>query len=242
MTSSCLSHPVGRCSQTVMETIMKPLSIASRSARWLMAAGIAVALMPSASAFAEDAAKLAEPELKLDEPAVHPGADDVKIFFEKTGKQLNCDYVEYHLRFGVKGSPGILGNPALAESLKAIRLDFKDQLPAGLKIETITATGDGTDAVGGALPAPAISTTTNPDDTGTLTDFRLSLTDLDGSGPVDERYIDIKITARIDQAAFPGPTLVDNQGVITATSAAVLRPNSCRRIRHSPTTAIRGPA
>ena len=175
--------------------------------------------MPSASAFAEDAAKLAEPELKLDEPAVHPGADDVKIFFEKTGKQLNCDYVEYHLRFGVKGSPGILGNPALAESLKAIRLDFKDQMPAGLKIETITATGDGTDAVGGALPAPAISTTTNPDDTGTLTDFRLSLTDLDGSGPVDERYIDIKITARIDQAAFPGPTLVDNQGVITATSA-----------------------
>ena len=43
MTSFCLSHPVGRCSQTVMETIMKPLSIASRSARWLMAAGIAVA-------------------------------------------------------------------------------------------------------------------------------------------------------------------------------------------------------
>ena len=76
MTSFCLSHPAGRCSQTVMETIMKPLSISRRSARWLMAAGLAVALMPSASAFAEDA-ELAEPELKLDEPAVHPGADDV---------------------------------------------------------------------------------------------------------------------------------------------------------------------
>jgi hypothetical protein len=199
-----------------METIMKPLSIASRSARWLMAAGIAVALMPSASAFAEDAAKLAEPELKFDEPAVNPGADAVKIFFEKTGKQVNCDYVEYHLRFGVKGSPGLLADPAFAAELQKVRFDFKDQLPAGLKIETFTATGDGTDALGGPLPAPAVSATANPDDTGTLSDFRLSLTDLDGDGAIDERVIDFTITARIDQAAFPGPTLVDNQGVITA--------------------------
>ena len=67
--------------------------------------------------------------------------------------------------------------------------------------------GDGTDAVGGPLPAATIATATNPDDTGTIVDFRLSTSDLDGSGEIERRYVDIEITANIDQAAFPTPTL-----------------------------------
>ena len=37
---------------TVLETIMKPLSLARRGARWLMAAGIAVATLTPVQGFA----------------------------------------------------------------------------------------------------------------------------------------------------------------------------------------------
>ena len=44
---SDLAHSRSASRKTVMETIMKPLSYARRAARWLMAAGIAVAMMPA---------------------------------------------------------------------------------------------------------------------------------------------------------------------------------------------------
>ena len=57
--------PLAQNNSTVMETIMKPLSYARRGARWLMAAGIAVAMFTPLASHAEDAAPIT-PELKLD--------------------------------------------------------------------------------------------------------------------------------------------------------------------------------
>ena len=57
--------PLAQNHATVMETIMKPLSYARRGARWLMAAGIAVAMLTPFASHAEDAAPIT-PELRLD--------------------------------------------------------------------------------------------------------------------------------------------------------------------------------
>lgn len=198
---------------TVMETIMKPLSFARRGARWLVAAGIALAAMPLSPAAAQPLPEVV-PELRLDHAVPHPGHDDVVPFFTKKGVQRNCDYVIYNLRFGARGNPEKFFDPAFANGLKALRMDFRDQVAAGLTIVNVQASGDGTDAVGGPLPAATIGTTTNPNDTATISDFRLSATDLDGVGVPNERYIDIRITALIDHAAFPAPAVVDNQGFV----------------------------
>ncbi|AMS39425.1 MULTISPECIES: EB domain-containing protein [Aminobacter] len=198
---------------TVMETIMKPLSFARRGARWLVAAGIALAAMPLSPAAAQPLPEVV-PELRLDHAVPHPGHDDVVPFFTKKGVQRNCDYVIYNLRFGARGNPEKFFDPAFANGLKALRMDFRDQVAAGLTIVDVQASGDGTDAVGGPLPAATIGTTTNPNDTATISDFRLSATDLDGVGAPNERYIDIRITALIDHAAFPAPAVVDNQGFV----------------------------
>lgn len=187
---------------TVMETIMKPLSFARRGARWLVAAGIALAAMPLSPAAAQPLPDVV-PELRLDRIVPHPGHDDVVPFFTKKGAQRNCDYVVYNLRFGARGNPEKFFDPAFANGLKTLRMDFRDQLAPGLKIVNVQASADGTDAVGGPLPAAAIGTTANPNDTATISDFRLSATDLDGVGAPNERYIDIRITALIDHAAFP---------------------------------------
>ena len=62
MNISTLSPLANSNQSTVMETIMKPLSYARRGARWLMAAGIAVAMLTPVQGFAEDAAPIT-PEL-----------------------------------------------------------------------------------------------------------------------------------------------------------------------------------
>ncbi len=205
-------------SATVMETIMKPLSYARRPARWLMAAGLALAAMHGPHA----AAQPLELATGLNVEGGHPNPDEGETnpFLEKNGIQRDCDYVEYRLRFGARGDPAKFMDPAFTAELQGISLTFRDQMPAGLEIVDIEASGDGTDALGGPLPAGVIGTTTNPNDTATISDFRLSTTDLDGLGPVTERAIDIKITARIDHAAFPAPTIVDNQGFVTLTFPA----------------------
>ena len=82
---------------TVMETIMKPLSYARRGARWLMAAGIAVAMLTPVASHAEDAVPVT-PELKLDldnSRIVNPRPDRLVPFFTKKGTQRGCDYVVY---------------------------------------------------------------------------------------------------------------------------------------------------
>ncbi|MER9952752.1 hypothetical protein, partial [Mesorhizobium sp. M0047] len=205
---------------TVMETIMKPLSYARRGTRWLMAAGIAVAMLAPVQGFAEDAAPIT-PELKLDldsSRVINPRPDRVLPFFTKKGTQRGCDYVVYSLSFGLRGDPRGLADPSLEARLKKVRVDFKDQLPHGLEIVNVDVSGDGTDASGGPLPGATISTSANPNDTAVVSDFRISTSDLDGVGAPNERVINFKITAKIDHAAFPAPTIVDNQGMIKLTA------------------------
>ena len=222
MTILALSPLATSTQPNVMETIMKPLSYARRGARWLMAAGIAVAMLGSTPGFTEDlAAKTSQaanpdPGLDLDNSRIiNPEPGRVVPFFTKTGGQRGCDYVEYSLSFGLRGDPQSFADPNLIASLKATKLDFKDQLPHGLRIVNVQVSGDGTDASGGSLPAAAISTSASPDDTAGVSDFRISATDLDGLGGANERVINFRITAKIDHAAFPSPTTVDNQGIIT---------------------------
>ncbi|KAA3441637.1 hypothetical protein C7I87_34515 [Mesorhizobium sp. SARCC-RB16n] len=207
---------------TVMETIMKPLSLARRGARWLMAAGIAVATLTPVQGFASEVyTAVTQPRLDFDNPRiVNPEPGRLVPFFTKKGGQRSCDYVEYFLSFGVRGDPQNFANPNLAALLNKARLDFKDVLPHGLQIVGVHVAGDGTDSSGGPLPGASISTSTNPNDTATVSDFRLSASDLDGVGAANERVITFQITAKIDHAAFPAPTMVDNQGLIKVTNEA----------------------
>lgn len=210
MTELHFSDFAKRETPTVMETIMKPLSFARRSARWLVAAGVAVA------SFATPQARAGDRAIVLEEPGtLHPAPESVVPFFEKTGAQRDCDYVTYRLRFGARGDPAKLNSPGFVAELKSIPMSMKDQIPAGLEIVDVQIGGDGTDAGGGAMPAAVVSTTSSTNDTMTISDFRLSGTDLDGSGPISERYIDVRITARIDHAAFPAPAIVANQAFVT---------------------------
>ncbi|MER8694659.1 DUF11 domain-containing protein [Mesorhizobium opportunistum] len=206
--------------KTVMETIMKPLSLARRGARWLMAAGIAVATLTPLHSLAEDSAPIT-PELRLDLDSsriINPRPDRIVPFFTKTGTQRGCDYVVYSLNFGLRGDPQGFADPGLEARLNKLRIEFKDQLPHGLAIVNVNVSGDGTDSSGGPLPGATISNSAGPNDTATVSDFRISASDLDGSGAPNERVITFKITAKIDHAAFPSPTIVDNQGLIKVTN------------------------
>jgi len=223
MANLALSRLASRGTKTVMETIMKPLSYARRGARWLMAAGIAVAIMPALPALAEDTAPAKtgqaaspQPGTDLDQPrAMDQELGRIVPFFTKRGGQRGCDRVVYELSFGLRGDPKDFDKPSVAALLKAMRLDFKDQLPHGLQIVSVDIVGDGTSASGGPLPAASIGKSVDPGDTATLSDFRISAASLVGAGAANERVITFRITAKIDQAAFPAPTMVDNQGQMT---------------------------
>ncbi|RWA72802.1 hypothetical protein [Mesorhizobium sp.] len=204
--------------KTVMETIMKPLSYARRGARWLMAAGIAVAMMPALPALAQDKAPAAtaNPGSASGQRGINQELGRIVPFFTKKGGQRGCDSVEYVLSFGINGDPQDFDRPSVAALLKATRLDFRDQLPHGLQIVSVNVIGDGTSASGGPLPAASISTSAGPNDTATVSNFRISASNLDGVGAANERVITFRITAKIDHAAFPAPATVDNQGEIKA--------------------------
>ncbi|AGB43190.1 hypothetical protein Mesau_00702 [Mesorhizobium australicum WSM2073] len=222
MNSLAPSALAAKSPKTVMETIMKPLSLARRGARWLMAAGIAVALAPALPASAAQTVQAVTSQdvqpLQLDNPRIiNPEPGRVVPFFTKTGGQRSCDYVFYTLTFGLRGNPQGFANPALEAALKKAKLDFRDQLPHGLSIVNVTVSGDGTDASGGALPGAVVSNSAGPNDTATVSDLRISASDLDGSGALNERVITFRITAKIDHAAFPAPVNVDNQGTIKVT-------------------------
>ena len=91
---------------TVMETIMKPLSYAARPARWLMAAGLALAAMHAPQASAQTTELSGGLNI---ERGGHPNPPrgEAEPFFEKTGVQRDCDYVVYNLRFGARRSSPI---------------------------------------------------------------------------------------------------------------------------------------
>ncbi|TJU97721.1 MAG: hypothetical protein E5Y35_31700, partial [Mesorhizobium sp.] len=57
-----------------------------------------------------------------------------------------------------------------------------------------------------------ISTSAGPNDTASVSNFRISASNLDGVGAADERVITFRITAKIEHAAFAAPATVDNQG------------------------------
>ncbi|RUV20805.1 hypothetical protein [Mesorhizobium sp. M7A.F.Ca.MR.245.00.0.0] len=220
MKNLALSPLTTSSQSTVMETIMKPLSYARRGARWLMAAGIAVAMFTPVASHAEDAAPIT-PELRLDldnSKIVNPRPERAVPFFTKKGTQRSCDYVVYSLSFGLRGDAQAFAD--LTALLKTLKIEFKDQLPHGLSIVSANVSGDGTDASGGPLPGVSISTSAGPNDTATVSNFRLSAADLDGAGAANERVINFQITAKIDHAAFPSPTVIDNQGVIKVSNGA----------------------
>ncbi|PAQ11759.1 hypothetical protein [Mesorhizobium temperatum] len=221
-----------------LATIMKPLSLARRGARWLVAAGIAVAMLAPAQGFAQDLVPAQTSQADLDKPAdpgplvtaspdfgldldnpriVNPRPGRVVPFFTKKGGQRGCDFVVYSLSFGLRGNPQAFASPGLAAALEKAEIDFKDQLSHGLRIVGVHVSGDGTNASGGPLPATSISTSANPNDTADVSDFRISASDLDGVGAPNERVITLQITARIDHATFASPAIVDNQGMIKLT-------------------------
>ncbi|RVC54413.1 hypothetical protein EN759_38905, partial [Mesorhizobium sp. M00.F.Ca.ET.038.03.1.1] len=187
---SDLAHSRFASRETVLETIMKPLSYARRGARWLMAAGIAVAMMPALPAVAQDQAPATTSQ------AANPASRGINAelarivpFFTKKGGQRSCDTVEYVLSFGIHGDPQDFDRPSVAALLKATRLDFRDQLPHGLQIVSVNVAGDGTSASGGPLPAASISTSAGPNDTASVSNFRISAANLDGAGAANERVI-----------------------------------------------------
>ncbi|MDS1135798.1 DUF7929 domain-containing protein [Nitratireductor indicus] len=220
----------------VTETIMKPLAGTWRAPRWLLAAGMALstALIPLAVAgpAAAQTPELREiapegpdgPRLDIEPLEPAPSSDKLVPFFYKRGIQLDCDTVQYRLRFGVRGDAEIISGPAAALVLDAVTFDLKDQIPANLKITDVQISGDLTGPGGGPLPAHILSTSATPDDTMALNGFRLSPNDLDGDGSHTQRYGHIIITAKIDQSAFPAVTNVSNQAEITIrrTDGAVL--------------------
>ena len=159
-------------------------------------------------------------------------------FFTKKGGQRSCDYVFYTLSFGLRGNAQAFANPAFAAALKKAKLDFKDQLPHGLKIVNVNVSGDGTDAAGGALPAATISSSANPDDTAEVSDFRISASDLDGIGAANERVITFQITARIDHAVSLRRPWSTTRARSKWRLDRARGPSSRRRIRASRTTAI----
>lgn len=202
--------------RNVMETIMKPLNWTKRPGRWLMAAAMTLGLNLAPAHAQEPLTSLPE-VLKLEKKPGGPTVDEPKIFFSKVGGQIDCDFVSYELRFGIQlKSDGPLP-PEAVDALKKLKFDLKDQLPSGLSIVGASVTGDVTDAGGAGAPSVTISTTTTANDTATISDFRLSPVDLDGDGAADMRLFRVKIKAKIDHAAFPAATQVDNQAVLVAT-------------------------
>lgn len=217
--------------RTVMETIMKPLNWTKRPGRWLMAAGLALGLGQT-PAFAGDPVtsltsnifELHMPEELLKNPALEKAPDgsqkptppqSSKLQFTKTGMQVSCDYVVYKLHFSVTQTAEKWANPENAAELAKTALNLTDQLAPGLAIVSATISGDVTNAAGTGAPSATIGTGGSPNDTAKVADFRLSASDLDGDGSADTRSFDVKITAKIDRAAFPAATSVDNQAVLT---------------------------
>ena len=200
---------------------MKPLSYARRGARWLMAAGIAVAMLTPAGKPRrrrrpdQPGAEARPRQSARRQSEAGPGR---ALLHQERRPRRSCDYVVYSLSFGLRGDPQGFADPSFVGQTE----EAQDRLqgPAsGRSCRSSTSMCPATARMpcGGPLPGATISTSANPNDTATVSDFRLSATDLDGAGAPNERVITFKITAKIDHAAFPAPTIVDNQGMIKVT-------------------------
>ncbi len=216
MNTHSIFHSPRIATRNAMETIMKPLEWTKRPGRWLMAAAMAMG-MAQAPAFAAEPMASVPEMLKLEKKPGGPTIGSPKIFFSKVGGQIDCDFVSYELRFGIELKNDGPLPPDAVLALSKLKFDLKDQLPSGLSIVAASVTGDVTDAGGGGAPNVTISTTTTANDTASISDFRLSPVDLDGDGAADMRLFRVKIKAKIDHAAFPAATQIDNQAVLVAT-------------------------
>ncbi len=205
--------------RNVTETDMKPSNRIWRPGRWLMAAAMTLGLGASHAGAQADAAapKMLQLQQKLMPKDIAPGdtPPPPQLYFHKTGKQLDCDYVEYKIRFGVKANADFWAAPAVVAQLAAIPMSLKDQLAPGLSIWDVQINGDVTDASGLNPAASTVSTTASPEDTLKIADFRLSATDLNGDGSATDRYVDIKIIAKIDPAAYAAVSQALNQAFVT---------------------------
>lgn len=143
--------------------------------------------------------------------------EEPKLVFGKIGKQESCEAVTYWFGFGLRAEPDYFAHPSLQKALGELRLDFRDQMPAGLEIIDVRISGDVTGAGGSAVPAHVLSTTATTNDTLAISDLRLSPHDLDGLRPYG-RFLEVSVTARIDPTAFPAPATVENQATVTATA------------------------
>lgn len=228
MNAIAMLPSTGHIDTNALETIMKPVSTLRRATRWMLAAGIALAstgITPSLAQTPEivpldpEIVRPIQPEMEPSAGPARVAPEPVRPFFEKTGAQTNCDYVVYRIRFGLDMSPEVALAPGLNTYLSATRIDLRDQLPPGLSIVDVDITGDATGSGGGALPPEAVSTTASHDDTLAIEDIRLSAFDLDGDGSATTRSFSVRITAKIDRAAFPVPAIVDNQAEIVITPA-----------------------
>lgn len=212
-------------SNAVMESAMNTCRLAARMPRWLVAAGVALAALGATHAYAqtEGAVPSDIPELEImpKKPAEGPAIVESRVepFFHKVGAQMSCDFVRYRIRFGFRFDQAVLDSPGFADQITRLQFTLRDELPPGLAIETVSIAGDITGSGGGALPAHVVSTTSSPDDTVTFGSFQLSPADLDGFGAPGERSMSMTITARIDQAAFPAPTVVANQATLDVSRA-----------------------
>jgi Domain of unknown function DUF11 len=203
----------------VMETDMKNLNRTSRPGRWLMAAAMIFGLGASHAGAQTDtpAQKMQQLQQKLMPKELGPGAIPLqppRIYLHKTGRQLDCDYVEYKIRFGIEAGADFWSQPAVAGLLQAVPLSFKDQLAPGLSIWDVQISGDITDASGLNPAASTVSTSASPEDTLNIPDFRLTAADLNGDGSATDRYIDIKIVAKIDPAAYAAVSQALNQAFV----------------------------
>ena len=219
MNAIALRPETGRFETIVTETIMNPLPTLRRTARWLLAAGIAFASLGSVHSHAQtlDIERLEDGimrPLESDDTDIEVEESPIRPFFQKTGSQVSCDQVVYRLRFGIEATPELLAHPNFPTMLSNIQLDLSDQLPAGLSIVNVDVTGDVTATGGGGVPPATIGTTVTANDTMSLPAISLSALDLDGDGSPTIRSFDVKITADIDHAAFPAPVNVDNQAII----------------------------
>ncbi|VAW17044.1 hypothetical protein MNBD_ALPHA09-1908 [hydrothermal vent metagenome] len=198
----------------VMETFMNIFNPLKRAAKSLLGVGVCLALSAGAASAAQHGTTLKQ---LFNLPGGGGGGGGAtEITFSKVGEQLDCDFVEYRLRFSITQAPGFWDQVGLQAQLDALPFDFLDQLPNGLKAVNVTVTGDITDAVGGAV-LPTIETSVNPDDTVKITDFRFSAADLDGDGSNTTRSFYVTIQAQIDPAVFPAAVLVANQAKVTVT-------------------------
>jgi hypothetical protein len=245
MKNNSIFHSPENATRNVVETVMKPLEWTKRPGRWLMAAAMALGLS-QAPAQAEDLAtpltnnifQLEPPakpvqngpvleqtpngpkaQLTPDRPGIPPRPE---VVFTKTGTQIECDYVVYKLHFATTEPAAFWTDPNVVALLKRTKLDFSDQVPAGLSIISAAVTGDVTNAAGAGSPLSIIGTTATTNDTVKISDFRLSASDLDGDGSLVTRAFDVTITAKIDQSAFPAVTVVSNQGFVSVTSGTAV--------------------